>query len=454
MARSSVRRHDAAQAQSFWSCVRHFLTPHVWRQARQAFGKGIRWQAHPLLLVLLTMTWCCGDSLAERFETAKAFYVASYQRKRRPGKTVEGFYKALARVPTAAFRHVAAVVRWRLQQVFAQRLKVDGFIPLGCDGSRLNCSRTPQLERRLRTPGGARRQQPPTIWLTAIVHLALGVPWSWRLGGPKASERMHLTQLLDTLPPEALLVADAGYLSYSLLHKLQAAQRSFLVRLSAVSPLCVWQKNLLKNRSEGLAYYWPQQIQKQQLPPLKVRFFYFQMHQGRRVNRIWLMTNVLSAERLSRNTARKFYRWRWRNEGLFRTYKRTLGKVKLLSHTVAQVHREAEGSLLALQLLLAHGALALQWAGERPTQVPSARHVLVQIRSEIRNVTGMYLGPRQQQTYLERLLKARQDPRRYRHNQVRRRWSTRQDHRSPRRPRFLEITTQLKDLIWKLLEAA
>src|SRR6266404_417654 len=135
--RSTVHRQRTVQAQSFWNCVRHFLTPHVWRQAHQTFRKGIRWQAQPLLMVLLTMTWCCGDSLAERFETAKAFYVASYQRKRRPGKTVEGFQKALAHIPTAALRHVAAAVRQRLQRVFAKRPEVDRFIPLWCDGSRL-----------------------------------------------------------------------------------------------------------------------------------------------------------------------------------------------------------------------------------------------------------------------------------------------------------------------------
>src|SRR5207253_6443013 len=96
---------------------------------------------------------------------------------------------------------------------------------------------------------------------------------------------------------------------------------------------------------------------------------------GQKVN-VWLITNVLEAERLPRKTAGTFYRWRWRNEGLFRTYKRTLGKVKLLSRTVAQVHREMEGSLLAVQLLLAQGAVALHQAGETKL-LPSAR--LIQI---------------------------------------------------------------------------
>jgi len=196
---------------SFLDCLRHFLTPQVWKQAHAALAgyAAIRSTAQPLLFVLLLMTWCAGDSLGERFETARAFYVASYQRQRRPGKTPEGFQKALARVPAPALRRVAAAVRGRLQQVLARRLVVDGFIPLGCDGTRLNCPRTPELEQRLRA--NPQPHDPPTIFVSAFVHLSLGVLWSWRLGGPRASEQDHLLRLLATLPRLALIVADAGH---------------------------------------------------------------------------------------------------------------------------------------------------------------------------------------------------------------------------------------------------
>jgi hypothetical protein len=445
-------RKSSVQLRSFLDCFRYFFTPQVWKQAHHALRRCrvLRWQPQPLVMVLLTMTWCWGDSLGERFETAKAFYIASYQRKRRPGKTLEGFQKALARVPTPALRQVAAALRQRLEQVFAQRFLVDGFVPLGCDGSRLSCPRTPQLERRLRTKNSQKHKQPPTLFLTALVHLSLAVLWSWRLGGARAHERKHLVHLLDTLPPEALVVADAGYVGYPLLCKLQAAQRSFLIRLGCLAPLYAPDKSALTGRSEGTVYYWPQQAQHRGQPPIPIRFFHFRGRQGD----VWLMTNVLDAERLPRGTARKFYRWRWRNEGLFRTYKRTLGKVKLLSHTVVQAHREAEGSLLAVQLLLAQGALALQLAGERPTVLPSARHVLLEIRADIRNVTGMYLGPRQKQSYLQRLQTFRKDKRRHRDNQVRQRWPTRKDHKPPQAPKILRMGTMLKELLAKTLCAA
>jgi len=440
-------------AGSFLDCLSYFLTPQVWKQVQQAFQpwRSLRWRPQPLVFVMLVMTWCTGDSLPERFETARAFYVASYQRKRRPGKTVEGFSKAWTRLPAAAMRAVADALRRRLAQVFAEHLQVEGFVPLGCDGSRLACPRTAPLQQRL----GGESQGSPQIWVTAIVHLSLGLLWSWRLGKGNASERSHLRQLIRTLPAAALLVADAGYPGYEVLQALHTQGVHFLMRLSSRAPLYATERVALSGFREGLVYYWPQKAQQQQFAPLQVRLL--RIH-GRHAD-VWLITNVLTAERLSRHTAGQFYRWRWRNEGLFRTYKRTLGKVKLMSHTVAMAHREAEGSLLAVQLLLAQGSLALNRPGTKTVDAktvvrPSARKVLLTIRAEVRNVTGMYLGPRQRQTYLERLEQARGDTRRRRRNQVRQPWPGRTDHKPPHRPKILKMGTDLKRLLATTLDAA
>jgi len=468
-------RQASAVPQSFLECFGYFLTPQVWKQAQHAVRRAWRWQPQPLIFVLLVMTWCAGDSLPERFETAKACYVALHQRRRRPGKTCEGFEKALGKLPVAILRAVANAVRRRIAQVFADRFLVDGFMPFGCDGSRLACPRTHELERRL-GPGKKKKRKkkvdalagPPTpkperdldpgkekktteeapqIWVTALVHLSLGVLWAWRLGKGTASERSHLCHLVSTLPRGALLVADAGYVGYQLLAALQAAGLSFLIRLSSSAPLYAPERVNMNRFREGIVYYWPQWVQNQDLPPIRVRL----LRLRRKKADVWLITNVLDAEKLARPTARKFYRWRWRNEGLFRSYKRTLGKVKLMSRTVAQVHREAEGSLLATQLLLAQGALALQTTSPLTTVLPSARKVLVEIRAEIRNITGTYLGSRQRKTYLQRLARARWRKRKQRSNKVRRRWPGRKDHRPPGPPRILKMGTLLKDKLAKTL---
>jgi hypothetical protein len=450
MARSLAHpRAASAETESFLACLRHFLTPQLWKQVLAALhpGKASRWQGQPLLYVLLVMTWCAGDSLPERFETARAFYIASYQKRRRPGTTCEGFQKALARVPVAALRLIASALRRRLQQIFGHGWSVEGFIPFGCDGSRVRCPRSQSLEERL--PLGKKGDASPQVWVTALVHLSLGLLWSWRLGKGTASEREHLRHLLATLPRGALLVADAGYLGYQMLQTLQNARQSFLLRFASRSALYVPERPNVQRYREGLVYYWPRREREAGLPPLVVRL----IHISKKKVDVWLITNVLEEERLSRKTASTFYRWRWRNEGLFRTYKQTFGKVKLVSRTVAMIHREMEGSLLAVQLLLAQGALALQQPGETKV-LPSFRKILLAVRAEIRTVTGSYLGPRQRQTYWHRLQLARGDARRRRRNKVRRAWPGRKPHRPPAAPKFLKMGTDLKHLIEKILASS
>jgi Transposase DDE domain len=476
---TSPRPPAARVPQSFVQCLGYFLTPQVWKQAQRAARRcrPLRWQTRPLVFVLLAMTWCAGDALPERFETARAFYVALHQRRRRPGKTFAGFEKALGKVPLPVLRAVAAGVRRRIAQVFAPRFWVDGFIPLACDGSRLACPRSAELERRLaarakkrrrkkkaapagapgpadapgvdRTAGQKKKGGPelPQLWVTAVMHLGLGLLWSWRLGKGTADERAHLRHLVPSLPRGTLLVADAGYVGYALLAALRAAGLSFLIRLSSRAPLYVPDKSTLKKYREGLVYYWPQWAQKEDLPPIPVRLLRIR---GEHAD-VWLITDVVDEQRLPRKTAGKFYRWRWRSEGLFRTYKRTLGKVKLMSRSVAQVHREAEGSLLATQLLLAQGALALHVTAAARIPLPSPRLVLLELRAEIRNVTGMYLGPRQHRTYLERLAQARRPDRRQRSAKVRRRWPGRKDHKPPGPPKILKMGTILKEKMAKTL---
>ena len=75
------------QPQSLLEYTRQFLTPQVWKQARQAVPRKRsrpRWDLQPLVLILLAMTWASGDSEPEKFQTARGFYVAAYQARSSP----------------------------------------------------------------------------------------------------------------------------------------------------------------------------------------------------------------------------------------------------------------------------------------------------------------------------------------------------------------------------------
>src|SRR5262249_18182826 len=180
----SRRLERLQRPESLLDHIRQFLTPLVWKQARRAApGRRDqpRWDLQPLVLILLAMTWAAGDSQPERFAMARGFYVASYQARKRPGRTIQGFQKALARLPLRPLRGAwAAGVRQGTRRRYAQRLTVAGFEPMGCDGSRIECPRAAEREARLRPAG--KDDSAPTLWVTAFVHLGTGLLWSWRLG--------------------------------------------------------------------------------------------------------------------------------------------------------------------------------------------------------------------------------------------------------------------------------
>jgi hypothetical protein len=392
------------------------------------------------------MTWCTGQSQEERFATARAVYVAHHQRTRRPGTTLAGFLKALAKLPLPVLRALAAGVRQRLGALWVDSLRLGGWVPLACDGSRLECPRTAELQQRLGEagkPGSA-----PTIYLTALVLLPLGLVWSWCWGKGTASEHYHLRQLLRTLPRQALLVGDACYLGYELFQAILKAEAAFLVRLSSRAYLYTTEQVPLAAWTEGVVYYWPAAVQRQGLPPVLGRLLRIK---GSKAD-VWLLTSVLEPQQLSHRTAGKVYRWRWRNEGLFRDYKRLLQKVKLSSRTVALVHREAEGSMLALQLLL---ALAVQRPTGQPVALPgSPRRELLRLRGAI-TAALRSLGPRQFAQYQRMLSVVRDQARPQRVSaKARQEWARRKEHKPPKPPKLRVMSEALKAKLAKVLNVA
>lgn len=443
----STKRRLRPAAKTLPQSMREFLTPTVFRQVRKATTrrKQPRWDVHPLLLVLLVSTWCTGDSLPEKFEVARSFYVVYCPKRKRPGKSFAGFEKAVARLPMPVLRALADALRGRILAVFGERMFCHGFIPLGCDGTRQECPRTEELEQRLGTFG--KIGSAPMIWNTSIVHLTLGIPWCWRLGrGGKASERTHLIQMMSLLPKLALVITDAGYVGYELMQQLIKANVFFLIRMSSNATFYTEKNTRLTRFREGIVYYWPKKMQDKNQPPLRGRLIRITEH--RRKHDVWLFTNIEDRQRLPFKVASLFYRWRWENEGFFRTYKRTLKKVKISGRTVRIVHREAEASMISTQLMLCLGALAMPKTGRVKEPVMcSPRKVLLEIRSEL-------TADRPRRNFTRRLAAATRE-RRQRHTaKEKRQWPRRKPHKPPGPPVLLPITDDLKPKFEQYLTAA
>jgi Transposase DDE domain len=443
------------QRLSAWTTLRRsfaqFLTPQAWKQGHQTWQRAhsaSRWDLKPLVEVPLAMTWVCGDSEEERFQTARALYVAGHPKEKRPGTSIQGFQRALAKMPSAVLRAIAAEVRRPLGEAFVEPLRVQGFVPLACDGGRLECPRSAELERYLGQ--ASKPHAAPTLYVSTLVLLPAGLLWSWCLGKGTASEHDQLRRLLPTLPERSLIVGDAGYLGYELLSDVLQAHASFLVRLSSRAYLYTTTWMPLERYREGIVYYWPAWAQKKGLPPIVARLLRVRGQGGD----VWLLTNVRNRRRLSRRTAARIYRWRWRNECLFRTYKRTLAKVKLRSRTLRLVRREAELSLLALQLLLAEAARLRRDGAEVEVLMDSPRRIVLRIRGAIQQALRTGLGPRQFELYLERLQRVRVQQRLRKTLKARREWPRRKKHKPPKPPHLRRMPTRVKRLMIKILKAA
>ena len=160
-----------------------------------------------------------------------------------------------------------------------------------------------------------------------------------------------------------LLVCDAGYVGYDLFGHLLKQQCSFLIRLSSQAQLYSLEMVKVEGFTEGEFWYWTDDAESKSQPALHVRVI--RVAAKKRHNDVWLVTNVLDPKRLPAGLAARFYRMRWESECFFRTYKRVVKDVRLVSRTAPMVVREAEVSLLACQLLLGQGALALKVGGKQ-----------------------------------------------------------------------------------------
>ena len=189
-ARASAKRAQrrAQRAESLSGSIRQFVTPQVWKQVKHAAKQHgcrdrTRWTLQPLILIAAIMTWCAGETDADRFVLSRAFYVQIHAPKRqRPGKTFSGFCEAMLRLPMPVWWAFCDAVRSRVFHLLADRMTMEGWLPLGCDGSRMECPRTEELEQCMGKPKG---QAAPTLWLIALVSLTTGCsgPGAW--GPPK-----------------------------------------------------------------------------------------------------------------------------------------------------------------------------------------------------------------------------------------------------------------------------
>ena len=355
---TSYRQPLLAHITPFLECLRHVRDPVALRRVRWTpFAAGTA----AVLMAMdhhVTLRAACGDA----FKCMKNDFCG----RRRPGNTYNGLVKALERQADAIVPIVKAGLRDEMRRRLPRIAKTAGWHLFGVDGSKDELPRTRDHER---TFGVADNGVFPQAFITAVVELDTGLAWDWRIGRADASERQHLAEMIPDLPTEALMLADGAFVGYPTWSKLNAAGRSFLIRVGGNVHLIekLWPD--VKVRVEDrTVWVWPKNV-RGDAPPLRLRL----IRVGRGEKAVHLLTNVLDEKRLSKQDAGKIYRKRWGVEIFYRTLKRTFDYVKARCKASRRVRIELDWAMIAMAISTLIGVDALTRRCIQPNRLSPAQ---------------------------------------------------------------------------------
>jgi len=183
--------------------------------------------------------------------------------------------------------------------------------------------------------------------------------------------------MLEDMPENSLFTSDAGFVGYEFWKAIVDAGHDFLVRIGAhVNRIT----QLGYAREYGhTVYLWPEKAAKKNFPPLVLRLIV--IHNGK--HPVYLVTSVLSQQRLSDQQAIEMDRYRWGIEVFFRTFKQTFGRTQLRSRAAENAPLEWDGSLVALGSICLLGQRDRVRAGESPSQ-PRAASAIQAVQTTLR----------------------------------------------------------------------
>jgi len=293
--------------------------------------------------VTILMAWTDATTILDRFTMARRLIANALPIRARPGRTYQGFIKALLRRRVTFLPRVQRHLRSQVRRVAGEQWRCGGWLAFTVDGTRIECPRTRANERALGKAG--RTGCAPQLQLTSILHLGTMLPWAWTCGPARTSERSHLRAMIDLLPKGSLLVADAGFAGHELLSDVQARGLHLLVRVGANLTLLT-RLGWSAQTNGSTVFLWPSH--RRDRPPLVLRMIRLKTGRGRSMV---LLTNVREATRLSRRQAADLYRRRWGVEIFHRSFKQTLSRRRLRSAAPRQARMELHGIMIALTLL-------------------------------------------------------------------------------------------------------
>lgn len=218
----------------------------------------------------------------------------------------------------------------RRDDLWADSWMVDGWQFLAVDGTNFECPGTQANEENLGCAGA--EKSCPQVFQTTILHLGTGEPWAFELGPGIESERRQLDCMLNKLPDNAMLVADGGFISFTVCQALVRSGKAFVFRVAAnmrlVEGLSEHCSEVRHESSKALICLWPKEEADQQ--PVLLRRVTVT---GASVVPIVLVTNILDVEILPDSVIVDIYRKRWGLEIHQRNFKQPWHFAALNSRT-------------------------------------------------------------------------------------------------------------------------
>jgi hypothetical protein len=321
-------------------------------------GHKLRWTPLLLCLCAILMSWDPSPTLAARFRSAGLSLSMLLPRPDK-GNSYQGWIKAMMNSGNLHQR-VADRLRDALRKMAHSGgcwLR-EGWCAFTADSSKFNCPRTAANEKAFGC--SAKKGKSPGLpqqLLTLLWHMGSGLPWAWESGQARSSERRHLLTMLPLLPPQALLVADAGFVGYDLLNAIVQSRRHFLIRIG--SNVSLIRKLGFFQEKQETVYLWPaydrrKQTRRRKKPPMMLRLIRIQQP-GKKT--VYLLSSVREESSLSHKSAQMLYQLRWGVEVFFRSMKQTLCRRKLASDAPAQAQLELHWAVLGIWVL---GMLSVQ----------------------------------------------------------------------------------------------
>ena len=349
-------------------------------------------------LIILAVLWVWSDHASLVADFAEAHHWSLQMLGRAAVNSYQGLMGALVTVTA-----VLLPLLWKRMQSLMERhggehWRVNGWLPLAVDGSRISTPRTAANERtfcapnfghsasakyrrkkrrKQKTPRRKRPAQPvkPQIWLTLLWHMGLRLPWCWKTGPSNSSERAHFQELLisQKFPEKTLFCGDAGFVGYDLWKLIVDQGHHLLMRVGGNVTLL--RRLGYVKESCGIVYCWPDKAAKKKQPPLVLRLISLRFGK----TPVYLVTSVRDPNKLTIAGACRLYQLRWGIELQFRTFKQTFGCAKLRSRTPEPALRELDWSLLGLWMIQLF-AVKEQIAIGAPPQRSSASRAIHVIR--------------------------------------------------------------------------